>query len=171
MRDMNSESGRNAHERRIEGRHVLIIFLAFFGVVFAVNGYFLVTALRTHTGVVAVEPYRKGLAYNTRIAADERQSQLGWHDELTVDREGTIAVTLIGPDGQSVRGLTITSTIGRPSTSAHDRQVTLAEQVTGKHVGNTAALPSGTWIIVIEARSSADSEPLFRARRRLWLKS
>ncbi len=54
----------------LTGRHVLLIFLAFFGSIFAVNGWFLYSALSTHTGVVAVEPYRKGLAYNERIARD-----------------------------------------------------------------------------------------------------
>ena len=56
----------------LNGRHVLIGLLLFFGTIFAVNGYFMFVALSTYTGVVADEPYRKGLAYNARIAADER---------------------------------------------------------------------------------------------------
>ena len=59
---------------RLDGRHVLMMLFAFFGVIFAVNGYFLFSALSTHTGVVAVEPYRKGLAYNH---ADRRRRTAG----------------------------------------------------------------------------------------------
>ena len=35
--------------RQLSGRHVLIIFCSFFGVIFVVNGYFLFSALVTHT--------------------------------------------------------------------------------------------------------------------------
>ena len=39
----------------LQGCHVLALLVGFFGVVFAVNGYFLAAALSTHTGVVAME--------------------------------------------------------------------------------------------------------------------
>jgi len=65
----------------LRGRHVLFAFLGFFGVIFAVNGVFLYAALSTHTGVVANEPYRKGLNYNQRIAAFQAQEQLGWAED------------------------------------------------------------------------------------------
>ena len=41
----------------LTGRHVLYTFIAFFGIIFAVNGVFLYSALKTNTGVVAIEPY------------------------------------------------------------------------------------------------------------------
>ena len=72
-------------ERVITGRMVLFGLIAFFGVVFAVNGTMLALALKTNTGMVANEPYRKGLKYNERIAAEERQQALGWKSEITVD--------------------------------------------------------------------------------------
>ena len=46
----------------LRGHHVLAGFLAFFGVVLAVNGAMIYSAISTHTGLVAIEPYRKGLA-------------------------------------------------------------------------------------------------------------
>ena len=45
----------------LRGHHVLAGFLAFFGVVLAVNGAMIYSAISTHTGLVAIEPYRKGL--------------------------------------------------------------------------------------------------------------
>ena len=41
---------------------MLWAFLAFFGTVFAVNGAMIYAAVSTYTGLVANEPYRKGLA-------------------------------------------------------------------------------------------------------------
>lgn len=157
--------------RTIDGRHALALLIVFFGIVFSVNGYFLYSALSTHTGVVSVEPYRKGLAYNQRIAADEQQTALGWHDEITVSRDGVITIDIKGPDGHAISGLTITGTIGRPSTAAHDRPLALGGQPAGRYSATTTALSEGAWIITLEARKSLDdAEPVYRARRRLWLK-
>ena len=65
-------------QQGLRGRHVLWAFLGFFATVFVVNGAMIYSAVSTHSGLVANEPYRKGLHYNERIAADERQARLGW---------------------------------------------------------------------------------------------
>ncbi len=85
--------------RVLTGRHVALTFAGFFGVVFAVNIYFVTVALSTHTGVVANEPYRKGLKYNERIAASEQQESLGWKDE-TVLSPGRPSLIVITPGQQ-----------------------------------------------------------------------
>ena len=64
----------------LTGRHVLAAMLVFFAVVFAVNAAMIYAALSTYSGVVADEPYRKGLHYNERIVADERQRQRNWRE-------------------------------------------------------------------------------------------
>lgn len=157
--------------RPIDGRHVLAMLLCFFGIVFAVNGYFLYSALSTHTGVVSSEPYRKGLAYNQRISADEQQTVLGWHDAITVERNGAVTIGITGRDGHAISGLTITGTIGRPSTAAHDRILNIRAHPAGAYSATTTVLPDGAWIITLEARKFPDDvEPIYRARRRLWLK-
>ena len=160
-----------AEPRRLEGWHVLVMLLTFFGAIFAVNGYFLVSALSTHSGVVSVEPYRKGLAYNQRIAADERQSGLDWRADVAAARSGEVSMTLTEASGQGVRGLVITGTIVRPATGTYDRPLLFSEQAQGRYVSRGPALDEGTWIVNVEARTAAgDTEPVFRARRRLWLK-
>lgn len=155
----------------LKGRHVLAIFLGFFGVIFAVNGYFLYSALSTHTGIVANEPYRKGLAYNSRISADERQAELKWTDAIVLSPDGTVEVTMTGPDGAKVAGLSLTGTLGRPATSEFDRQLRFAEIAPGVYKMVAGAIGTGSWLIAIEGRTSAGAtEPSYRARRRLWLK-
>ena len=71
-------------------------------------------AVSTHTGLVANEPYRKGLAYNERIGADERQARLGWTETLQVGRDGHVALALAERDGRAVRGLKVEGVLGRP---------------------------------------------------------
>ena len=134
MRDSNEASGPGpapAQEGRLQGRHVLAIALTFFGVVFAVNGVFLFAALSTHTGVVANEPYRKGLAYNARIAAADRQDHLGWSDAVSMSADGTVSLALADKAGAAIEGLQVQATIGRPSTGRYDRTVALVEGPAG----------------------------------------
>ena len=153
----------------LTGRHVLLAMIAFFGLIFAVNGYFLYAALSTHTGLVAVEPYRKGLAYNQRIAAAERQTQLGWTESLSVEASGRVALGLATPMGEAAHGLQITGVIGRPSTERHDRLLRFVEK-DRQYIADAGPLPTGGWIVTIVARADTESEPVFRVRRRLWLK-
>jgi nitrogen fixation protein FixH len=155
---------------RLEGRHVLAILLGFFTIIFAVNGYFLYSALSTHTGIVANEPYRKGLAYNTRIDAEARQAELNWTDATSIAPDGTVAVAVTGPEGRKVQDLVLTGMISRPSTAQYDRPLRFAEVEPGRYTFAAGVLDSGSWIVAIEGRmSAADKDPIYRARRRLWL--
>jgi nitrogen fixation protein FixH len=147
----------------------MCVLLAFFGVVFSVNGYFLYAALSTHTGVVATEPYRKGLAYNVRIAADERQSQLGWLTDVNASLGGVIKLSMRDQAGLPVVGQQVTAAMGRPSTERFDRKLELRETEPGTYMAETAALLPGSWIAQIEVRSAREDEPIYRMRRRLWL--
>jgi len=166
-----AQAPEREQQPQLKGRHVLAMLLAFFGVVFAVNGVFLTSALRSYTGVVSVEPYVKGLKYNDRIVADERQAQLGWQETLTLDASGTVAVDFREDGGRPVRGLKISGSIGRPSTSRLDRQIVLTESDPGRYVANVGALDDGTWVVELAATSDTfGADPIYRMKRRLWLK-
>lgn len=155
---------------RLTGRHVLVIFVGFFAIIFAVNGYFLYSALSTHTGIVANEPYRKGLAYNARIAAGERQSELKWTDTVELVSDGTVSVTIAGPDNRKLDGLVVTGVLSRPSTSGFDHALKFTEVEPGRYSAKAGKIDSGTWLANVEVRmTAADKDPAFRARRRLWL--
>jgi nitrogen fixation protein FixH len=158
-------------QQGLGGRHVLMVVLGFFGVVFLVNGVMIYSALSTHTGLVANEPYRKGLHYNERIEADERQARLGWSDTIEIGRDGRVALLVAHRDGRPVTGLQIEAVLGRPSTNRHDIKLKLAESAPGRYGTRTAPLGEGSWLIAAEARIDARAEdPIYRTRRRLWLK-
>lgn len=155
----------------LQGRHVLYGFIAFFGVIFLVNGVFLYSALSTNTGVVANEPYRKGLAYNERIAAEEQQKTLGWQDDVSITREGGVGMVVRNTDGSPVSGLIVEATLSRPATSTGERKLRLAELSPGSYGAASNAIEPGNWLLVVEARREANAaEPIYRSRRRLWLK-
>lgn len=157
----------------LTGRHVLIAVLAFFGTVFLVNGIFLYSALSTYTGIVAQEPYRKGLQYNQRIAAAELQDQLGWQADAALVPERGLSLVLRDRQGGPVSGLFVSGVLGRPSTNQHDRSVTLTEVEPGRYVVPVDGLPPGAWLIDLQAVwiGAENKEPVFRLRTREWVKS
>ena len=63
---------------RLKGWHVLAGMIAFFGVIFSVNAFFITTALRTFPGEETRRSYVQGLAYNDVIAERQAQAALGW---------------------------------------------------------------------------------------------
>lgn len=156
-------------EGALTGWHVLLGIIGFFGVVFAVNGWFLYSALSTHTGVVAVEPYRKGLAYNERIAAAERQSALGWTEDVSVGRDGRVVLKLSSPSGEPVGTVTVGGTIGRPATAGFDHALAFTQK-DGAFVAEAGALAEGTWVVEVVVRDATSQEPIYRLRKRIWLK-
>jgi nitrogen fixation protein FixH len=161
-------------ETGLTGRHVLIAFLTFFGIIFAVNGVLLHRALSTHGGIVANEPYRKGLEYNRRIEADERQARLGWQTNATADATGQVTVEFNDAQGQPVRGLFVSATLGRPASNREDTAIPLFESSPGRYAGSVGALPPGAWLLSVEARqgeraAGVDASADYRIKRRLWL--
>ena len=139
--------------------------VGFFGIIFAVNGYFLYSALSTHTGVVANEPYRKGLAYNERIAADEQPERLGWRDDADArPRRPSSRSSCRTRTAAPVRGLhghRPWSAGRRPS--RHDRELRLGEIAPGAYVGgDRPARRRAAGSRHVEVRTSADEAPIYR---------
>lgn len=158
----------------IQGWHVLAGMLAFFGIIFTVNAVFLVSALRTHTGIVSQQPYRKGLDYNNRISAYARQKALGWSHAVEIDMaRKQVRLTLVDRHGRPVSGLLVNGFIGRPATEQYDRAVSLVETAKpGTYSADVEDLSPGNWLVQIEAseQRTGSSEIVYRLRKRLWLK-
>ena len=154
----------------LDGYGVLLICVCFFGVIFAVNGVFAYRALSTYTGEIATEPYRKGLAYNDRIIAGDRQAALGWVDVPVISRDGKVLISIRDARGMGIDALTLDATLGRPATNRQDRTLSFSSDGAGKYVAHTTSLESGTWMLTLKARQDKSiSDPIYQARRRLWL--
>jgi len=157
------------NSRVLTGGHVLLALVLFFAVVFAVNAYFITVALSTYSGVVANEPYRKGLRYNERITADERQHELGWTDEISLAPDGgSLSVVLRGRDGEPIRSLKVTGRLGRPATTSGEVPLMLDEAAPGRYETTLLLDGNGAFVASIEAQDGASSV-VYRARKRLWL--
>ncbi|MHB2167116.1 FixH family protein [Alsobacter sp. R-9] len=156
---------------RLTGRHVFLLFVAFFGVVFAVNGYMMRVAVATFSGVQTETPYKMGLAYNTRIAAAQKQDALGWSVEgrLTRDGNGRAAFALTAADkaGRPVDGLAGRLRLERPSDKRLDHEADLAATGTGRYGATLDDVQSGQWDVIVELQRGG--ETVFESTSRLLL--
>ncbi len=118
----------------LTGRRVLFGFAGFFGIVFAVNGFFIYKALSTFDGVEIEGAYQKGRAYNHLLERMDEQRRLGWQATISTDTApaGTrLQVTFARADGSALTGLDVEGTFWRPVASGADRRQPLAETASG----------------------------------------
>jgi nitrogen fixation protein FixH len=157
----------------LKGRHVLLTLIGFFAVVFAVNGLMIYKAESTFGGLDTDDAYRKGLAYNERVAAAEAQAKLGWRDSLTfVPETRRLRVAVTDHAGAGITDLAVTAHVERPATNLFDRDMVLEQTGPGIYEADAAGLDAGWWTVDLAARREADQKDaaLYEARRRLWIK-
>ena len=74
--------------RELTGKHVLICFVAFFGIVFAVNAVMVKAAMSTFGGVQTTSSYKAGLMFGQDVAQAEQQDALHWRVSGKLARDG-----------------------------------------------------------------------------------
>jgi nitrogen fixation protein FixH len=166
-------SSTDTVSRPLTGRTVLLSMIGFFAVILAVNGIYIAFALSTDAGIVANEPYRKGLKYNERITADERQTELGWTSDISFESgNGKLVAVLKDENGKALTGLIAKVLVGRATTNREDVAANLVEASPGRYEAVVSLHELGGFVANLEI-----SEPgipggsvVYRARRRLWLK-
>lgn len=159
--------------RALSGRHVLGAMLAFFAVIVVADAIMIYKAVSTFGGVDNANAYREGLAYNTRIARAERQSELGWSEttELLAD-PGRLRVAMQSTDGRPLPDLRIEAVLGRPATNSSDALLRLFEVAPGVFEAPVGHEPGpGAWIATVRAFQADGSatDPVYQTRRRLWI--
>ncbi|TIV43240.1 MAG: cytochrome oxidase, partial [Mesorhizobium sp.] len=70
--------------REFTGRHMLVIILAFFGVVIAVNLTMATLASTSWTGLVVENTYVASQQFNKKAEEGRAQAALGWTGKLTI---------------------------------------------------------------------------------------
>jgi nitrogen fixation protein FixH len=149
------------------GKHVLTILASFFGVVFAVNGFFIYSALSTRPGEESGASYEAGLRYNAILAAERAQRALGWRHELSQDG-AALSISLKDGSGAPVKGLILTAEIERPA-ARDSRPLHFKEAEDGVYAAPLQA-ERGSWVLSLSAQTSASaSKSLYRLKQRIWV--
>lgn len=154
----------------IEGRHVLMGLIGFFGVMLLVNGIFVYFAVATFSGGDTSDPYRKGLHYNDTLQAADRQAERGWQTEVDYDDTSRrLRLSFLDKTAEPVTGLRIGAKLSRPATDREDRIVKLTEVAQGIYAADVALAP-GLWVISIASRErGATRDNVYRLKRRLFV--
>ncbi len=155
--------------RQITGRMVLFGFIAFFGVIAAVNGVFMYMAINTWPGLTTEDAYKKGLNYNATLADGERQAALGWRSSVDLTSQGRVVVLMHGPDGIPVGDLSVNVEFARPVGELGTESVSLREEAAGKYVGAFDVTSEGRWKAEVTA-NNASGETKYRMIHELMLR-
>ncbi|MEX0694782.1 MAG: FixH family protein [Rhodospirillales bacterium] len=138
--------------RRITGRMVLIGFIAFFGVIAAVNGLFMYFALSTWPGLTTDDAYKKGIDYNRTLNEAARQKAVGWQSGIVIDAIGKLTVTLTDKNRQPLQGAIVSLSLTRPLGDARAYSVMLEENAAGQYAGTFTEPQPGRWIASVSAQ-------------------
>ena len=158
-------------DRPLTGRKVLLMIVAFFGVVFAVNGLMMKLAIQTLPGTEVDSAYSASLAYENEIAAARDQDARAWKVDAHIQRRaGTgaeVRVEVHDSSGLPVSGLRFLSRFERPTDRRIDQAIELAAAGDGIYLGDTAAIMPGQWELVLEG--VAGGRRLFLSKNRILL--
>jgi nitrogen fixation protein FixH len=146
---------------RVRGWHVLLMMLAFFGAVIAVNVVFAVVAVQSFPGEDVRRSYLQGIQYNNTLEERRMQAALGWQAtaRLAPSADGALLeVTLRDRNGAAIEGASVAGELQWPTTDSFDRTATFESVGGGRYVAPLADLHPGRWRL--RARAERDSGAL-----------
>jgi nitrogen fixation protein FixH len=163
-------TARTGYRGAIEGRHVLLGLIAFFGVMLVANMSLVYLALSTFSGGDTSNAYQKGLHYNETVEAAKRQKERGWQSALAYEaRTGRLTLEVLDQAAAPVTGLEVGATLGRPATNREDRDVVLKEAESGVYAA-TLNLAPGQWVISISSQRPGEGpDSAYRLKQRLMV--
>lgn len=153
--------------KQLTGKHVLIMLLAFFGVMIAVNIYFTVVAVKSFRGEDVPRSYRQGLEYNQTLAARGLQKDAGWTGHVNVTQaQGvpTLILQIKDKQGFGISGLELAAKLRHPVDTDRDQPIVFSDIGDGRYRAMPGAL-EGHWTIEVETMQ--DGFP-FKMRHELW---
>ena len=159
---------RRSH-KPLTGFKVLLMLLAFFGVVIGVNVIMMQLAIKTLPGTEVDSAYSASLGYEKEIAAARDQEARHWqvdaHVERAVDGAAVLRVEARDKDGKPVTGLKFQGRFERPADKRADLSMALLEIGIGVYRGSAQEVAAGQWDLVLEADGAAGR--LFLSKNRV----
>jgi nitrogen fixation protein FixH len=155
----------------LTGRAVLVMLVAFFGIVIGVNLVLMRFAINTMSGTDVDSAYRASLAYEREIRAAHDQDTRHWRVEAHIERgpaDGA-RVRIVARDsvGAPLSGLDFSARLERPADKRADRTIALTEVETGIYRGSAEGVLAGQWNLVLEGDTGG--KRVFRSRNRVML--
>jgi nitrogen fixation protein FixH len=158
-------------KRELTGRAVLLWFIGFFAVIFAVNAVLVKAATSTFRGMETGSSYKAGLLFKADVESAQRQEALHWQvdGKLSRDTNGDAVLAINARDakGAALTGLTASARLAHPADAGLDRTMELKSVGTGAFRGEAGAQP-GQWEVIVDLYRG--DERVFRSRSRVTLR-
>ncbi|QWG19900.1 FixH family protein [Bradyrhizobium sediminis] len=155
----------------LTGGKVLVMLLAFFGVVIGANMIMMRLAIQTLPGTEVDSAYSASLAYEKEIMAAHDQNARNWKVDARIQRGPNGGAMLLvearDNNGRPMTGLKFLGRFERPTDRRADQPVELAETGIGIYRGNAAAIAPGQWDLVLEG--DAAGRRMFLSKNRVLL--
>jgi len=149
-------------ERKLTGRHVLMIFCGAFGVIISVNLLLAYSAVSTFPGLEVKNSYVASQQFDERKAAQEA---LGWTVRADA-AEGQVTLSITDAEGQPVRVGALEAVVGRATHVSDDIKPEFI--FNGESYYAPIELADGNWNIRMTAQ--AEDGTLFAQRVILHVK-
>ena len=144
------------------GRHMLLVMLAFFGVIIAVNVVMATLANTSWTGLVVENSYVASQEFNRKAEEGRAQAALGWKSRLTI-AGGEIRYALTDATGTAIALSGVEAQFRHPAYAAEDQALTLT-RASGSEFSAALGVRDGLWIVEIDADAGLD-RPYREVRR------
>ena len=134
-----------AQQKEFTGRHMVLITVAFFGVILGVNVLMAVVASRTWTGLVVQNSYVASQEFQQKADAARLQAEAGWTMNIAYEA-GTLVVRALD-DGVPLALDEVTASVRRPVGGHDDATLVLMRSADGYR--GAIDLAPGVWDVAI----------------------
>ena len=158
---------RFAPPKELTGGKVLVMLIAFFGLVIVVNFAMVKAAISTFGGVDTKSSYEAGRMFESEVAKAEAQAARDWKVDARLTPAGQkqeLTVSLLDAKGAPVTGVAVKATLAHPIDERNDVAFALSEASPGVYHGQ-ALVPGGVWELNLLVVRGA--EQLFLSKNRV----
>jgi nitrogen fixation protein FixH len=139
----------------LTGRHMLVMFVAFFGVIFAVNMLMATVAIRSWTGLVVENSYVASQTFNADAESLKNAEALSISHALHYEK-GKLHLSLLGADSKAIAADNVQIAIGRPVDEQEDQKLIAVRTADGQFEVATK-LGVGVWSGELSAKLAGDT--------------
>jgi nitrogen fixation protein FixH len=155
---------------KLTGAGVLLWLIGFFGVIIAVNAYFITVSITSFRGEDEQKPYLQGIEYNETLERRSEQAKLDWNATIAANRLPSgavrVTVTILNSQGFPQPGAELSGELRHPADENRDHAIVLRDEGEGRYVAEVKGVAPGAWDVIVN--SASRSKP-FEAVRRLWV--
>lgn len=139
------------------GRHMVIVLVTGFGIVFAVNGLMATIAVSGFSGVTVTNSYVASQNFNEWLDEADTQKALGWTTQLSRDDAGHLQVATDGLPEEASAVAVLRRPIGEQEIVHVDFAAQSDAIFTSPRIFTSLApIPEGRWLVRLTLSSGED---------------